>query len=387
MKVLEVFWRFFILGWISFGGPMAHIGYFRKTFVEQLQWLDDSHYSRLVALSQFLPGPGSSQVGFAIGLRHAGIWGGWAAFLGFTLPSFLLLYFVAVFQPETGEGMYAGIVQGLKLLAVVVVADAVLGMFSHFCRDKFTISVAVLTAVSLWLMPDILTQLVVLLMAALLGRFFYHSDIKASPEPDIKDQSTYKLPLIIFTLLLLVALAQSIGLEFSNSYLVIFNDFFQAGSLVFGGGHVVLPLLQEILSSKISLDDFLTGYAMAQAVPGPMFTFASFLGAVLVPQSPFVGAVIATAGIFLPGLLLILALQNVWNKWADNISLANSVALINAAVVGLLIAAFYQPVFMSSIHSPFDLAFALIGLTLLRVFKLPVLVLVLGFILVGIFLL
>lgn len=393
--VLEVFWRFFLLGWVSFGGPAAHLGYFRREFVSQRAWLDEAHYARLVALSQFLPGPGSSQVGFAIGLHRAGFWGGWAAFLGFTLPSFVLLLFVALYQPDSTNRFYVEVINSLKLMAVVVVADAVYGMARSFCRSPFTLVLALLTALWMWWFPGLLMQISALVLAGLLGALAFKLKKSAQPSqieyagdtPSVAMKKSAQLGIWVFAGLFVVTLLPSLtGLFNSNvseSLWVLFGHFYQAGSWVFGGGHVVLPLLQSGLQGQVSEDVFLSGYAMAQAVPGPMFTLATYLGAMIWPQAPVLGAMVATLGVFLPGLLLVLALNSVWTHWAQRPALASSMAGVNAAVVGLLLAVFVQPVWSSAVHSGLDLLWVGLGLLWLRVYHGSVLWLVGGFIMLG----
>ncbi|WGO98679.1 chromate efflux transporter [Saccharophagus degradans] len=375
----EVFWRFLLLGFVSFGGPAAHIGYFRNAFVEKRQWLTEEAFARLLALSQFLPGPGSSQLGFAIGLQRAGLAGGIAAFLGFTLPSFLLMYFIAVInvdehtQGELGATVRA-VLQGLKLLAVVVVADAALSMFKTFCKTRLAVAIALATAIALLMAPTLWIQMAVLITAALVGCFWG----KPAPQAAVPSSGFKLVPLSLFAALFIglpIAATQFTQIQF-------FADFYQAGSLVFGGGHVVLPLLQQTVGSAISPDQFLTGYAAAQAVPGPMFTFATFLGAelaVLSSLSPIQGALLATLAIFLPGFLLVLSLQGAWQNLASKPKIAGAAWGINAAVVGLLIAALYNPVFISAVFSPKDMAMILAGLFALRVMRVPIVYLVVGF--------
>lgn len=375
----EVFWRFLLLGFVSFGGPAAHIGYFRNAFVEKRQWLTEEAFARLLALSQFLPGPGSSQLGFAIGLQRAGLAGGIAAFLGFTLPSFLLMYFIAVInvdehtQGELGATVRA-VLQGLKLLAVVVVADAALSMFKTFCKTRLAVAIALATAIALLMAPTLWMQMAVLIAAALLGCVWG----KPARQAAVPSSGFKLLPLSLFAALFIglpIAATQFNQIQF-------FADFYQAGSLVFGGGHVVLPLLQQTVGSAISPDQFLTGYAAAQAVPGPMFTFATFLGAelaVLTSLSPIQGALLATLAIFLPGFLLVLSLQGAWQNLASKPKIAGAAWGINAAVVGLLIAALYNPVFISAVFSPKDMAMVLAGLFALRVVRVPIVYLVVGF--------
>ena len=372
MKVFEVFWRFLALGCVSFGGPAAHIGYFQRVFVQKLNWVDAESYARLISLSQFLPGPGSSQIGFALGLRRAGIWGGMAAFAGFTLPSFLLLYILAVANTDYQAGsFFPGIIKGLKLLAVVVVADATSSMFKSFCKDKSSIALAVFTAVFVLTLPSIWTQLAALTVAALIGI------IRSQNSGTTND---FAIRIRWFSLGVFLVLF--IGLPVTamlSPWLELLSDFYQSGSLVFGGGHVVLPLLQQTLGEAISTDRFLLGYAAAQAVPGPMFSLAAFLGAELSPGTAFMGAALATLGIFLPGFLLILSFQGAWEDLARRPKVAGAVWGINASVVGLLMSALYKPVFVSAVTSSLAMALVMIGLFALNYLRLPIVILVIAF--------
>ncbi len=389
-SVIEVFWRFLLLGCISFGGPAAHIGYFRSTFVEKLNWLDDGAYARLVALSQFLPGPGSSQIGFAIGCRQAGVAGGLAAFIGFTLPSFVLLTLLAIFTfNQADASSLDGIIHGLKLLAVVVVADACLGMYKNFCQERFSTSIAVATAAALLLLPGLWTQALVLVMAAGIGVLLSGNTslIKRAPSEiantnlGLKQLMNSKALWLFALLFLVLPLLSLFGALFTE--LDLFSRFYQAGSLVFGGGHVVLPLLQQLVGESLGADRFLSGYAAAQAVPGPMFTLAAFLGANLLADSPWLGALLATLGVFLPGLLLVLALQRHWEVLASKPKMAGAIWGINAAVVGLLLSALYLPVFSSAVLSGFDMALVLMGFYCLKVLRCPLILLVALFIACG----
>lgn len=374
--IFEIFYRFLALGCISFGGPAAHIGYFQAVFVQKHQWLDQAAYAKLVALSQFLPGPGSSQVGFAIGVRRAGLAGGIAAFLGFTLPSFLLLYLLATLTFGAGVNtMFNGVVHGLKLLAVIVVADASLSMFKSFCKDRLTISLMVLSTFCLLSFPSLWTQILVLLMAAIIG-----ATLASSPEPKQAAQQPLKIKRIALGLFVILFLALPLMGD------ALFSIFYQVGSLVFGGGHVVLPLLQQTLGDAITTDRFLTGYAAAQAIPGPMFTLATFLGAELSPNQPLLAALAATLGIFLPGLLLMYSLQNAWETLTQKPRISGAAAAINAAVVGLLVSALYDPVFTSAVVEPRDLAIVILGFFALRIIKLPILALVACLSVIGLFL-
>ena len=373
----ELFWRFLALGCISFGGPVAHLGYFRTAFVDRLKWLDEAAYGRLVALSQFLPGPSSSQVGFAIGYQRAGVAGGVAVFLGFTLPSFVLLYLLAIAGSTVTDTVYfGGFVKGLKLLAVVVVADAVVGMYATFCRRRLAGALCVLTASALLVVPSMATQFAVLAAGALAGWRFLRAP-EASPGGRLRFSW---LPLTLF-FLLLIALPLLASL---SPDLDLLSRFYQAGSLVFGGGHVVLPLLQQTVGDALPIDRFLLGYAAAQAIPGPMFAMSAFLGAGMNPDHALAGALIAVLGIFLPGFLLILSFHDTWETLARKPGAAGAVAGVNASVVGLLLAALYQPVFVNAVFSSLDLALAIVGFFLLRALRLPILALVAFFAAAGV---
>ncbi|RZR49929.1 chromate efflux transporter [Vibrio vulnificus] len=374
--MLQIFKTFFWLGWISFGGPAAHIGYFRHTFVEKLKWISDEEYAQLVALSQFLPGPGSSQVGFGLGYKKGGLPGACAAFLGFTLPSVVIMLLLALVSSQvTDTALFQNVVHGLKLLAVVVVADAAWGMYKNFCKTPLTVGISVATAVALLVFSGIATQMVVLIIAALIGVIALKGENKAT-EHSFKPSLT---PLLTFAALLLLLPL----LATAQPLVQLFNEFYQAGSLVFGGGHVVLPLLQNIVGEQISQDAFLTGYAAAQAVPGPMFTFATYIGYVLHPSSPILAAAVATLAVFLPGFLLMLGVLKNWQLLAANPRVSGALQGVNASVVGLLVAALYQPVFTSAVSSGLDVGLILIGFYLQKQIKVPILALVLFFMLSG----
>ncbi|HDZ3768110.1 TPA: chromate efflux transporter [Vibrio cholerae] len=362
--MLTIFKTFFALGWVSFGGPAAHIGYFRHTFVEKLGWLSEQEYAQFVALSQFLPGPGSSQVGFAIGYHRGGLAGAWAAFLGFTLPSVLIMLLLAGLSSHLLDTpLFEQVIHGLKLLAIIVVADACLTMYRNFCQQRLTAGLCVLTAVAITLAPGLITQFAVLLIAAFVGQ------ARLAPQQSF---STTTFSPSWLSLLLFASLLLGLPLLAASSPLVeLFGHFFQAGSLVFGGGHVVLPLLQNALGDSLSTDQFLTGYAAAQAVPGPMFTLATYLGYVLTPEMPVVGALIATLAVFLPGFLLLLGVLKNWSALAQRPKVAGAMQGVNACVVGLLLAALYQPVWSSTVHAPLDWAALLVGFFLFKVLRLP----------------
>ncbi|MFQ1842490.1 chromate efflux transporter [Aeromonas veronii] len=366
----QVFIQFLWLGCISFGGPAAHIGYFQRTFVQRLGWLTQAEFARLLALCQLLPGPASSQLGFAIGRHRAGLGGALSAFLGFTLPSFLLLLVAAIGIGQLGSNLWLdAALHGLKLLALIVVADAVLTMSRQFCATGVTQGIMVVTAAVLWWQPGLLTQLLMLAGAALIcARSQRGADsVPASAElPSAASSQPHWPTLLLFGILF-------IGLPLLGSPLgQLAADFYRAGSLVFGGGHVVLPLLQESVGHTLNEQQFLTGYSLAQLVPGPMFTLATYLGAQLQPEMPLIGALLATLALFAPGFLLLWAVGPCWQQWLARPRLAGAVTGINAAVVGLLLAALYQPVWQNAVLAPTDLALAAIGFYLLRVVKLPV---------------
>lgn len=389
----EIFKTFFILGCISFGGPAAHIGYFRETFVQRLAWLSERQYAEYVALSQFLPGPGSSQVGFAIGYHRLGLKGACSAFLGFTIPSVTIMLLLVISAGELADNdIFQSVIHGLKLLAVVVVFDAILLMYKNFCKDTPRILLCLITACTLLISPGVIEQILVLIFAAVIGVFF----LKENKEDTTKKKKhclicnvctliNYK-PLVLFLLLLFVLPLLNFFYPAISASFSVFSDFFQAGSLVFGGGHVVLPLLQNIVEGQVTADQFLTGYAIAQAVPGPMFTLATYIGYFILPSEPIVGALIATIAVFLPGFLLLLSCLKNWQRLSKIPSLAAAINGVNAAVVGLLMSALYQPVFVSAVFNSIDMAVVLIGVYLLKRQRLPIMWLVLLFAVIGVLL-
>lgn len=371
----EIFRQFLLLGLVSFGGPAAHVGYFHQRFVVQLQWLSEADFARLLALTQFLPGPASSQLGFAIGRVRGGVVGAFVAFVGFTLPSFLLMALLAMYASGLPGWLQGGVVTGLKWLAVVVVADAVWNMGTRFCTALLTRGLALGVALLLVLWPALWGQVAALLLAAAVGWYW----LRPANVAPLQGKPVWRwLPLGLLGLLaLLTALP-------AGRLLGLWNDFFTAGALVFGGGHVVLPLLQELVGPQMSPDSFLTGYAAAQAVPGPMFSLAAYLGAVLLPASPWWGALLATLAIFLPGFLLVLGMMEGWQWLSSRPALAGAVAGINAAVVGLLLAALYQPVFVSAVHDGWDLLIVVVGFVVLRSKTVPLWGMVLGMAALGV---
>ena len=372
---LSIFWHFFILGLFSFGGPIAHIGYFRKNFVEELNWLNDEEFSKIVALSQFLPGPSSSQVGFTIGLKKGGIFGAIFAFIAFTTPSFLLLYLAATFQNtyEDNSVIYA-LMGGLKLFAVVIVADATYSMFNSLCKNTLSKIIFVFATLFLIFNQSFFAQIIVLVVSGLVAFLF----IKEKNTNKIKYEKPYILPLLIFFILL-------IFLPFfanTEKLLNLFNSFYQVGSLVFGGGHVVLPLIK----SNINIDEnsFLVAYSLAQAVPGPMFTIASYIGVVAFEESPFLGAVVTTIAIFLPGFLLILSFYKSFESYSKNPTVSKIVMGINTSVVAILFSVLITMVIPNGILNIYDLIFAILGFFVIRKFKISVLLLILFYCVYGV---
>ncbi|WP_439893348.1 chromate efflux transporter (plasmid) [Ralstonia sp. 25C] len=378
-SVLEVLGVFLKLGLTSFGGPIAHLGYFRHAFVERRRWLDDAAFTDLVALCQFLPGPASSQVGFSIGLLRAGWLGGLAAWCGFTLPSvFLLLAFAAVAPSLTGA-LGSGLVHGLKLVAVAVVAQAVWDMARRLCPDHRRAAIALVAIALLSVLSTVYAQLIVIVLGAVLGLLLCRTSdaqpLRRTGEPQHGFRVGHVAGVIALVLfcVLLFGLPVLAALDASPSPRV-FDAFYRSGALVFGGGHVVLPLLEQqtVATGWVASSDFLTGYGAAQAVPGPLFTFAAFLGWNIAPgPNHWAGAAIATAGIFLPGLLLVSAALPYWQAMRGRPAMASVLAGVNAAVVGLLATALYSPVWTSAVHSARDFAVAAIAFLLLVRWKVP----------------
>lgn len=372
LNLIDIFYRFFLLGVVSFGGPIAHIGFFRKKFVEQLNWLSDEEFSKIVALSQFLPGPSSSQVGFTIGLKKGGILGAILAFIAFTLPSFLILYFLWKMEVFQNQNEYIkSIIYALKLFAVVVVLDAVLGMFKSFCKDKITIFIFAISSILLIFFSSIFNQILVLVLCAIFGYFFIKNEVKT------KEKIIYPnfLILALFITLLFVAFV----FEFKNEALNLFFDFYKSGSLVFGGGHVVLPLLQGNLQNQVSTDTFLVAYSLAQTIPGPMFTIATYLGADILKESPLLGALIGTFGIFFGGFLLILAFYKSFESFSKNAKLLGIITGVNAGVVALLFATLCDTIIPNTVYNLFDIFLVIMGFVAIRYLKINIFYVILLF--------
>jgi chromate transporter len=375
----EVLRAFLKLGLMSFGGPVAHIGYFRAEFVLRRRWIDDPTFSDLVALCQFLPGPASSQLGFSIGLLRAGYWGGLAAWTGFTLPSALALVLVAYGADAAVGPLAMGLVHGLKLIAVAIVAQAVWGMARTLCPDRQRASMAALAAIVVSMSASSITQIAVLLSGGIAGFWLCRASITASAGPIAVPVSRRagKTSLVIFCLLL-VGLPV-LGVFGSWRSVALFDAFYRSGALVFGGGHIVLPLLRNafVTTGWITDDAFLAGYGAAQAVPGPLFTFAAYLGAVVAPsEHRLAGALLGVVGIFLPGMLILLGALPFWGEFRARADAQAVVRGINATVVGLLGAALYHPIWTSSVKTAGDFSVALLGFVLLTVWRAPPLLIV-----------
>ncbi|MBB2200619.1 chromate efflux transporter [Gluconacetobacter tumulisoli] len=370
-EVLLIFLR---LGVTCFGGPIAHIGYFRDEFVVRRQWLDEHAYADLVGLCQFLPGPASSQVGFSIGLMRAGYLGGLAAWTGFTLPSAVALVLFAYSASALGGQSGVGLLHGLRLVAVAIVAQAVWGMARTLCPDRPRASIAVMTALIMLFSPSPLAQVGAIAVGGVSGLWLCRT-IRASDGGQVKVPVSRRAG----TIALALFLALLVGLPILARHgapegIALFDAFYRAGALVFGGGHVVLPLLREafVTPGWVSDDSFLAGYGAAQAVPGPLFTFAAYLGAI-VKQSPHgvPGAVLGLLGIFLPGVLILIGAVPFWDAFRSR-PIAQAIMLgVNAAVVGLLGAALYTPVWTGSVKSAGDFGIVLVGFVLLTIWRAP----------------
>jgi chromate transporter len=369
----EVFFAALKLGLTSFGGPIAHLGYFERTYVRQQRWLSAEQYGSLVSLCQLLPGPTSSQVGFLIGLHRAGWLGALAAWVGFTLPSALLMYAFALLAPTNPGLSMQAVLHGLMLTAVVVVAQAVWSMSRSLAPDPPRRAIAVAACVSLLIFHTGLAQFLVLLGGALAGVVLGLSSSHPTPKlPTELNTRAAWVSLGLF-LTLLVVLSSS-PLFQTHGPVALANIFYRSGAFVFGGGHVVLPLLQQALvpGGWISDDRFLAGYGFAQAMPGPLFTLAAYLGAASAPAHQSVlWSLIALVAIFLPGLLLATSGLSLLGRVADNRTANAVLAGINAAVVGLLAAALYNPVWISAVRSVFDIVVILAAFLLLQRFRTP----------------
>ncbi len=373
-RAWRVFLLFLRLGLTSFGGPVAHLGYFREEFVARRRWLSERSYADLVALCQFLPGPASSQVGMALGMTRAGFPGALAAWAGFTLPSAIIMTLFGMGLSTWGGAFPPGLLHGLKIVAVAVVAQAVWGMARKLCVGLARIAITAISTCVVLQWPTALGQVGVILMAALAGVILF------KPVRDIAhDSLPITLSRRVGSVLLIVFFALLIGLPIAlqvwpNRSLELSNAFYRAGSLVFGGGHVVLPLLQSAVvpSGWVTNDAFLAGYGVAQALPGPLSTFAAFLGASMnSPPNGWIGASLCLVAIFLPSFLLVFGALPFWEQLRRSAHTQTALAGVNAAVVGLLLAALYHPVWTSAILKPTDFVLAMLALLALMYWKLP----------------
>jgi len=371
---LEVLLVYLKLGVSSFGGPIAHIGYFREEFVVRRRWLDERAFVDLVALCQFLPGPASSQVGFSIGLMRAGYLGALAAWTGFTLPSAIVLVLFAYGAGSVSGPLGAGLPHGLKLVAVAIVAQAVWGMARTLCPDRERASIAVAAALIILFSGSVLSQIGSILLGAIAGLWL----CRAAPPAEhghfavpVSRGVGFAALIAFFVLLAGLPLLQELHLW---QGVAVFDAFYRSGALVFGGGHVVLPLLREafVPPGWVSDDAFLAGYGAAQAVPGPLFTFAAYLGAIVNTNPHGVaGAMLGLLGIFIPGILILLGTLPFWESFRKRTGAQAAMRGVNAAVVGVLGAALYNPIWVSSVKTPGDFGVALLGFILLAVWRVP----------------
>jgi chromate transporter len=368
-SLLEIFLTSLKLGLTSFGGPIAHLGYFKNEYIDRKKWLDDKTYADIIAVCQFLPGPASSQVGISIGMLRGGFWGGILSWIGFTVPSVVILVLFAVFyQSFTLED--AAWITSLKIVAAAVVAHAILGMGKNLTPDRPRIAIALIAAMVMLIFPSAAVQIAVIAGAAIIGYFLFSKQAETKVKP-FKVSISKKQGIISLSILaVLLAGLPIVSQVVSNTYITIFDIFFRVGTIVFGGGHVVLPLLEQemVPNGLVSADEFLAGYGMAQAVPGPLFTFAGYLGTMV---SGITGAVTATAAIFLPSFLLIVGVLPFLGELRKRSGFQGILAGVNASVVGILLAAFYNPVFTSSITGGGHFGLAVILFALLHFWKVP----------------
>lgn len=369
-----LFGIFLRLGLTCFGGPAAHIGYFREEFVRRRRWLDEHTYSDLVALCQFLPGPGSSQIGIAIGRIRGGVLGALAAWLGFTLPSVVLLVAFGYGYTHMGQAGSVQLLHGLKVAALAVVAQAVWSMGRSLCPDTSRATIAVAAAILVTVLGAAAGQIVAIVLAGIAGATLLKTATDM-PEAPVGMPGTRRGAVICLATFVALLLGLPFAAKWAHMYwLDLFSSFYRVGSLVFGGGHVVLPLLQAIVVPRgwVSINEFLAGYGAAQAIPGPLFTFAAFLGAIGrgVPSGP-AGAALATLAIFLPSFLLVGAALPLWGKLRAFAPMRRAMSGINAAVVGILLAALYDPVWTSAVHSATDFCLGALALLLLTWWRLP----------------
>lgn len=379
IRLIEIFLIYLRLGCLSFGGPVAHIGYFKEQFVNRRKWLDESHYAELLGICQFVPGPSSSQLGFAIGWHRAGLSGACAAWLGFTLPSAVLMIGFAYSLYAFGDGIDS-IVRGLLIAAVAVVAKATLSLGQKLCPDLPRIAIAISAAAIIFVIPGSYTQILAISLGALAGLFLYSKDSSI----ELSTNQNHRKPAlaIAFGALITYALLLALSLYLNaNSPGGIYALHYRTGALVFGGGHVVLPLLNDsiVAGGLVNEDTFLAGYSVAQTLPGPLFTLSAFLGTTGATSTPaWLGGLAALIAIFLPGMLLLVGLLPFWGRIRQNTKVQACLTGANAAVVGLLLAALIYPVSTHGINSWTDAALALTAFLALYRYSSPSWAIVLG---------
>jgi chromate transporter len=371
---LAVLVAFLKLGLTSFGGPVAHIGYFRSEFVERRKWLDERAYADLVALCQFLPGPASSQVGIAIGILRAGLPGAVCAWLGFTTPSALALILFAYGVTQLGDLGHAAWLHGLKIVAVAVVAQAVWSMARTLCPDRERATMAAAAAVAALVLPGTIGQVGIIVAGGLIGwRMLRATADGAESAIAVPISRTVSIVALTSFAILLIGLPL-LAAAVPNQTITLCDAFYRTGSLVFGGGHVVLPLLQQEVVPRglVDNDTFLAGYGAAQAVPGPLFTFAAYLGAVMrSPPNGLTGGLLCLVAIFLPSFLLVIGIMPFWSIVRRHAAVQAALKGVNAAVVGLLLAALYTPVWTAAIKQPADFAIGIVAFLLLAFWAVP----------------
>lgn len=375
--LLEILLASTKLGFTSFGGPVAHLAYFKDEYIDRRKWLDDKTYTDIIALCQFLPGPASSQVGISIGMLRGGILGGIISWIGFTLPSIIVLTIFAMLYQTFSLGD-AGFIHSLKIVAAAVVLHAIIGLGKKMTPDKTRLAIAIVAAFIMLLYPSAWMQILIIIGAGVLGIKLFKDKAESNVKPFSvnisKKRGIISLGILIFGLIVLPIIT-----KLTNNPLVsIFDTFFRVGSLVFGGGHVVLPMIERELVPQglVSPDAFLAGYGMAQAVPGPLFTFSSYLGTMMEGIS---GAIVATIAIFLPSFLLVIAALPFLNELRKRPAFQGILMGVNASVVGILLAAFYNPVIKSSIFDASDFALGVVLFALLNIWKVPAwLIVILG---------
>ena len=371
---LDIFLSFLLLGLTSFGGPIAHIGYFRNFFVKQKKWLDEKLYADFVSLCNFLPGPSSSQVGISIGYYFKGIKGAILAWIGFTMPSVIILMLFGYAILNYDSSIPQGVLKGLKAIVVVIVFQAILGMSKNLLKDNMGYIITFFTALFLIIFPSSLNQLICLIISGLIGVFVYREQKrKEKNKKFFIEINFWKIsPLILFFVFLIIL--PIMNEIFNSNLLNLANSFFKVGSMVFGGGHVVLPLLNEefVASGMIENDLFLAGYGASQAIPGPLFTFSSYLGIFLKSEiNTLFTSIFCLFFIFLPSFLLLLGTLSIWNELRKFNLIISAFKGVNASVIGLLIAALYNPIIVSSLKSYYDFVLILISFGILFFTKIP----------------